>query len=162
MLQKKYGEAIDVCDRISIIQRLLGRLDQLANLFTSRGNILLKLGRIDEAEKAAGEALSIKSILNRIEVNAQCISLLGRIAQAKCDWNLAISHFSESIKLQMQISRPEGAAIDLESLGECCESIGDYTNAIYAYKESAKICKSIGNRHKNKELKEKIKNVMGK
>lgn len=152
ILLKRYEEALMTCEQTADIQRLLGRLDLLANSLVARGIALCHLGRVDESEQEAYMALEIEKDLGRKEGIAGCNSLLGQIAEARGKSNEAIARYAEATSLERAIHRPEALAVDLENTGMCYATVGEHGKAADAFREASLLYSDLGNTRKAAEL----------
>jgi tetratricopeptide (TPR) repeat protein len=82
----------------------------------------------------------------RKETLAGLIHNFGILLAHRGDYEVALQHYQESLKIEEELGNQAGVAISLHQIGTIYQYRGDYEAALRHYQESLKIKEELGNR----------------
>ena len=114
--------------------------DNKTNL-VSLGNLLLDMGRYDEAEKYFRRFLNSTSMEDP-NVNALCLHLFGMVDMRRGDYEPSLRWFNKSLAIKMQNQiRDDDVAYTLNSMGIIYAKTGDHARALQTFQDALSIFK---------------------
>ena len=159
-------QALHYLDKFLVLAReLTGPSHQVAEALHRKGQLLFEMGQLYEALKPLNEALQIRraGYSNDPLAVSEDLCLIGKIYQAREEYDFALSAFQESIDIQRSHA-PEGelsldSAQLLLDIGRVYHTQGQLSDALKAYMEVVALArKYFGDNH---QYVARIVNIIG-
>jgi tetratricopeptide (TPR) repeat protein len=121
--------AMDCYERGFGMAQKLGALDVMANIYLSRAELLQELGDSSLAASCCARALDIyRKTGNRLG-EADTYRVLGRVFMAQSQWTTAAGLFKDSLRLNVEYSKPLNVAETHRDLGKMQAAMGHTAEA---------------------------------
>ena len=124
------SEALYKCNIILQLSELLNDNETSIDYKITKGNILMLLGRYDDAMTVFEEALKIAKQINNVSKIALSLLSLGSISERKGDYDSAMSYFEKSMQLYKKIDDKTGIAKTSTRIGIIYYYKGNYKEAL--------------------------------
>ncbi|MFM9984132.1 MAG: tetratricopeptide repeat protein [Flavobacteriales bacterium] len=112
-----------------------GSVEIESSLFNNIGICHLEKGEHDLASHYFLKALEIRTASGDIRGQAQVLNNLGKNNAYRGDFNEALVFYQKALRAGREIGHGESTLISLQSLSEVYDTLGDYRNALHAFKE---------------------------
>ncbi len=124
------GGALELCERaLALLGDDRPSLLERAEILVTRAGALWNMSRLREALEAAAEALVILRRLKNVRLQARVINLMGIVFSELGEYEEAISHYRQAIKLEDEVGNRAGIGQKLSNLGQLYIEIGDLVRA---------------------------------
>lgn len=120
--------ALEYARRADLKHLLVAMIDTIAEL-------RLRTGRLDEAELFSNHALALARELPSEPNQATCLTLLGRVAAARENWDGALQYVSEALALAEKLNLGVEIFTCHHLLSEICERKGELAGALEHFKK---------------------------
>jgi tetratricopeptide (TPR) repeat protein/class 3 adenylate cyclase len=146
--KKNYNneKAIEKCNHVIKIATIIKDIKNEIEYKIKKGNILLLIGKFEDAIDVYQNALSKSVSVNKIRYTAQCNNALGKVYEDKGNYKLAKSFQEKAIKLFEETNDKSGTASCLGNLGDVFYEKGDYEKAMKCYNKQLLISRETGDK----------------
>jgi tetratricopeptide (TPR) repeat protein len=110
------------------------------------GNLLFRIGKLDEAEAAYRKVESLGEAADDRELLAAAYNGLGLVYQTRGDLNDAEAMHKKALVLEESLGRKAGMAADYGNLGIIYKTRGDLTHAEAMHKKALALSEAIGSK----------------
>lgn len=126
-LRRQPGGSVEALEKLSEARRIQDRVgDRRGAGFTSRntGTLLLRLGDLDEAERALKESLAIFEEVDYVNGQAAALSSLAELYEAKFEYRQALEALNRSVAVSPE-RNPNRVAMNYGALTRILIKLGD-------------------------------------
>lgn len=135
MAQKRTQDALALYKEALAVATKNKNSEQIASVLDNMASCSLISGDLDQAEKMLGESLEAST---SPAVKANALINLAAVAAARRNSQLALEHCQKAIELASGSEELRTIGLAYRQKGRAYANIGDYENAIAAYRQAAK------------------------
>ena len=145
--------AFDIDNAVNFYSRALslaGKVDDLEaktliEAHEGRGNLLKRLGRVDEAQADFEEVFNLAVVDEDAAIQMRALSELGKLHGGYQDYNQTARYFERALEIARAIDDKPGIVDTLNELGDFHLNMGQLAHAETTLEEALTIATSVGN-----------------
>ena len=140
----QYDKAIKYYEEALVINKKLGREDNVLNSLNGIGRVYESWGQYDKAIKYYEESLTIVRKLGQEDKIATVLNGIGLVYNSWGQYDKGVRYFEEALNIAKRLGRESDIAAYLHNIGLVYYEWGRYDEAIKYFEEALNVTRKIG------------------
>ena len=138
-----YGRALAIAEKVAHLD-----LKILIEIHEGRGNLLKRLGRIDEARADFEKVLQLSERVDHAVLQMRALSELGKLQDGYQDYDQAARYFERALEIARVVDDKSGIVDTLNELGDFHLNMGQLAQTEAYLNEAQTIAVALGNKRR--------------